>query len=207
MPNWFANNAAKSVISYTLVIAGATWAVSTFVLQDNRLNFARSELEAQKSLTEQYKSKVDLLQRDIDAVRSENAEYRMWLGQTKDAIPIIVPHITELKQQIATLKATVSSPSSSTTPPSAPLRRNGTARLGTAYIDETTGLVFTVLRTTPDRTAQVVVRFPEKEATQDATVAPGQQWRFKFKGAEHLLTIVSISFLGDYVDLQIARVP
>lgn len=52
MPNWFENNATPAIMGYTLVIAGATWAVSTFILHDNRLNLAQSDLESQKSLTE-----------------------------------------------------------------------------------------------------------------------------------------------------------
>lgn len=86
-------------------MVAATWATSTFILQDNRLNLAKSELESQKTLAEQYKSKTDLLQKDIEALRAENLEYRTWLAQSKDAIPIMVPQLVELKKQIATLNA------------------------------------------------------------------------------------------------------
>lgn len=206
MSNWFENNATKSVLGYTILIAGSTWAVSTFVLQDNRLNFARSELEAQKSLTEQYKSKTELLQRDIDALRAENAEYRGWLGQTKDAIPAIVPRINELKQQITSLQARPQMASASAALSVVPAKREGTAKLGTAYIDDATGLVFTVLRTTPDRTARVSVKFPEGGSVTEETISPGHQWKFRYQDQEILLTVRSINFSGDYVDLLVAPV-
>jgi len=202
MSNWFENNPTKSVIGYTLVIAGATWATSTFILQDNRLNFARSELQSQKSLTEQYKSKADLLQRDIDALRSENAEYRTWLGQTKDAIPVIVPRITALKEKVATLEAE-SARLRAISPTSSKSIRELNSHLGSASIDDVTGLIFTVKRTTPDRVAQVVVKFPGKDVPVEATINPGQQWRFKFKDKDYLLTVTDISFLGDSVRFRI----
>lgn len=202
MSNWFENNQTKSVIGYTLVIAGATWATSTFVLQDNRLNLAKSELESQKSLTEQYKSKTELLQRDIDALRTENAEYRAWLGQTKDAIPAIVPRIVELKSKVAVLEneaqqLRVQHPSTQT------IAVEQSATLGKAYIDDETGLIVTVKKTMPDRTAQLMVRFPDKEAVIEATISPGQQWKFNAKGRSYQLTITEISWWADSVRFRI----
>ena len=100
MANWFSDHPSTSIITYTLLVVGATWATSTFVLQDNRLNLAKSEVESQKSLAEQYKSKSELLQKDIEALRAENQEYRTWLSQSKDAIPIMVPQIIDLRKQL-----------------------------------------------------------------------------------------------------------
>lgn len=207
MTNWFENNQSKSVISYTIMIAGATWAISTFILQDNRLNLAKSELEAQKSLTEQYKSKVDLLQRDIDVLRSENSEYRSWLGQTKDAIPAILPRINELKKQIVTLQTRSNVSPTNRAIEGRSKTRDATAKLGTAYIDDITGLIFTVLSTSTERMARITVKFPEQASITEATISPGQQWHFKYQGNEFLLTVKTISFVGDYVDFQISSAP
>src|SRR5262245_12205293 len=101
MANWFQDHAATSIVTYTLLVVGATWATSTFILQDNRLNLAKSEPESQKTLAEQYRSKAELLQKDIEALRVENQEYRNWLGQSKDAIPLMVPRLLDLKKQVA----------------------------------------------------------------------------------------------------------
>jgi hypothetical protein len=203
MANWFENNPTKSVISYTLMVAAATWAVSTYVLQDNPLNILRSQMEEQKTIAEKYRSKVELLQRDLDVLRSENAEYRQWLSQTKDAIPNIAPRIVELKQQVSELKAAISS----NAPLTVTARRQGTALRGTAYIDKATGLVFTVLQINPDGTATVRVKLPEEETTfEERGVKPGKQWPFTFKETKLNLTVTSIYFIADVVDLEIAGV-
>jgi len=202
MSNWFEDNPTKSIIGYTLAIIAVTWAASRFVLQDNRLNLVQSQLEAQKAVTEQYKSKTELLQRDIDALRAENAEYRTWLAQTKDAIPVIVPQITALKEKIARLEGK-SGGVSAGIQIKEELIRERSARLGSAFVDDLTGLVFTVTKTTPDLRAQVIVRLPGKDVPVEANIGPGQQWPFKFKDKNYLLTVTDINFLNDTVRFRI----
>lgn len=72
MSNWFEENPTKSVIVYTILIATTTWAISTYVLQDNRIALLRSELDSQKALSEQYRAKSELLSKDLESVRAEN---------------------------------------------------------------------------------------------------------------------------------------
>ena len=205
MPNWFEDHPARSIIAYTILVGATVWAISTFILKDNRLNLAQSELAAQKSLTEQYKAKTDLLQRDIEIVRAENAEYRTWLGQTKDAIPSIVPRITELKQKIATLEAEVEhahEQQQSASPNIEPPKDFHTS-IGRAFIDDNTGLIFTVQSTYPNSTAKIAVQFPGTETPEFATISPGKQWKFRFKDKEYLVTVTEISFFGDSVGFRI----
>ena len=202
MSNWFENNPTKSVLSYTLVIAGATWAISTFVLQDNRINLLRTEVDSQRSVAEQYKSKVELLQREIDTVRSENTEYRAWLGQAKDAIPIIVPRINDLKARIDELERknkTLLADGASGSKTSSEIE----VSRGRAYIDEMTGVVVTVLEVGIDRQARMAVKLPGKATADEKTVYAGWQWGFKSGGKSYTLTLNEVSFARDYVKVKI----
>ena len=204
MPNWFERNATKSVIAYTLVVAAATWATSTFILQDNRLSLLRSEVDSQKTLVEQYKSKVDLLQRDLDVLRAENSEYRTWLGQTKDAIPAIIPRISELKTKVATLEADNATLRTSN-PNTRTVAKEQSATRGRAFIDPETGLILTVKGTTTDRTAAVILKLPESLSTIEQMVNPGAQWKFAVNKMLYVLTITEISFVGDVVRFTITE--
>ena len=204
MSNWFELNATKSVIAYTLVIAAATWATSTFVLQDNRISLLRSEVDSQKTLVKQYKSKVDLLQRDLDVLRAENSEYRMWLGQTKDAIPSIVPRLSELKAKVATLEADNATMRTSNPNASASAKEESATR-GRAFIDPGTGIILTVKGTTTDRTAEIILKLPESLNTIEQTVNPGAQWKFAVDKKLYMLTITEISFVGDVVRFTITE--
>lgn len=203
MSNWFENNAAKSVITYTLVVAGTTWAVSTFILQDNRIALVRSELESQKTLTEQYKAKTELLQKDLEVLRTENSEYKAWLGQAKDAVPIIVPRMLELKQQITKLEGEAAELKKHS-PSAGSAKRERTVGLGRAFLDEETGVIFTLKKTYPDRLAAVVIKLPDQVNYLEQSVLPGQQWKFKAKGKQYSLTLMEVNFYGDTVNLVIA---
>jgi hypothetical protein len=204
MSNWFENNPAKSVISWTIVVAGFTWAVSTFVLQDNRIGLLRSEVDSQKAIAEQYKSKVELLQREIDAVRNENVEYRAWLSQTKDALPVIVPRIAELKAQIAELEKRDQGMKASGGMSSSP---EVTVVRGRAYIDAVTGLVFTVLNVNVERQTRLAVKIPGKSFADESTEYAGKQWKFSSAGAQFVLTLIEVNFSTDSVKIQIAPAP
>jgi len=205
MPNWFEDNPTKSVIGYTLIVAGATWAASTFILQDNRLNLAKSELEAQKSISEQYKSKIDLLQRETDALRSDNSEYRTWLGKMQDAIPVIVPRLNELKTRIAQLedearKINKNDPSGSKT------SSEQSVSLGHAYIDNNTGLILAVKKISIDRTAQLIINFPDKNSENEFSVSAGKKWAFAANGKRFSLIVTEILWVGDLVRFNISEI-
>lgn len=202
MPNWFERNATPTIIGYTLLIAGSTWGASTFILQDSRLNSAQSELASEKALTEQYKSKLELVQRDLEELRNENKEYRDWLGQTKDAIPVVVPRIMELKGDIAALKAEVASLRAANQY-AEPEVRECSATVGSAFIDDTTGLIFTVKRTAPDQTADVLIHFPGSGSPNEFSISPGFQRVFLANGKSFTLTVTSINFVGDIVQFRL----
>lgn len=185
------------------MIVGVTWAVSTYVLQDYRINLLKSETDSQRAIAEQYKSKVELLQREVDAVRSENTEYRTWLSQAKDAVPVMVPQLIELKAKIAKLE---SRPIPAIEKPiSEPIPEAGVSR-GRAYIDQATGLVFTVLSVDVDQRAIVAVKLPSKSAAEEIKVFPGWQWKFESKGSKYILTLTEINFISDSVKILLERV-
>ncbi|QXI09578.1 hypothetical protein [Pseudomonas zeae] len=182
----------------------ATWAVSTYILQDYRINLLKSETDSQKAIAEQYKSKSELLQREIDVVRAENAEYRAWLNKTKDAIPMMVPQLIELREKVAELEKRDSDNQNTPAVLAEPSTETRVYR-GRAYIDQATGLVFTVLSVDVDQRANVAVKLPNKNATEEAKVYPGRQWEFESKGAVYVLTLSEVNFMGDSVMVQLVK--
>lgn len=201
MSNWFEDNPTKSVIGYTMVVAAFTWAVSTFILQENRVNLIKAELDSQKAVTEQYKSKVELLQREMDAVRSENSEYRAWASQTKDAIPAIIPRINELKAKISDLERI-----SSATPPPSKYKTTSQFQVkrGKAFVDSETGLVVTVVKVDAKNNASIIVKLPGQSAAKEQEFYPGWQWNFKANNSAFTLTLIETEFLLDSITMQIS---
>ena len=203
MSNWFETNATKSIILYTLAIAGATWAVSTFILQDNRLNLIRSELDTQKSLSEQYKSKAELLSRDMEILRSENTEYKAWLSQTKDAIPGIMPRVTELKSYIGSLEDQLAQLKKLN--PNLVIKEQliKDIRRGTPFKDEKTGLKIEIKEISVDKKASLLIKFPDRDVNTLVIVNDGQQFKFKVGLINYVLTIARVYYIADGLDISI----
>ena len=203
MSNWFETNATKSIILYTLAIAGATWAVSTFILQDNRLNLIRSELDTQKSLSEQYKSKAELLSRDMQILRSENTEYKAWLSQTKDAIPGIMPRVTELKSYIGSLEDQLAQLKKLN--PNLVIKEQliKDIRRGTPFKDEKTGLKIEIKEISVDKKASLLIKFPDRDVNTLVIVNDGQQFKFKVGLINYVLTIARVYYIADGLDISI----
>lgn len=203
MSNWFEINATKSIILYTLAIAGATWAVSTFILQDNRLNLIRSELDTQKSLSEQYKSKAELLSRDMEILRSENTEYKAWLSQTKDAIPGIMPRVTELKSYIGSLEDQLAQLKKLN--PNLVIKEQHIKdiRRGTPFKDEKTGLKIEIKEISVDKKASLLIKFPDRDVNTLVIVNDGQQFKFKVGLINYVLTIARVYYIADGLDISI----
>jgi hypothetical protein len=203
MSNWFETNATKSIILYTLAIAGATWAISTFILQDNRLNLIRSELDAQKSLSEQYKSKAELLSKDMEILRAENTEYKAWLSQSKDAIPGIMPRVTELKSYIGSLEDQLAQLKKLN--PNLVIKEQliKDIRRGTPYKDEKTGLKIEIKEISVDKKASLLIKFPDRDVNTLVTVNDGQQFKFKVGLINYVLTIARVYYIADGLDVSI----
>lgn len=209
MSNWFEDHPVRSVIAHTFLVSGVTWAASTFIFQDNRLNLVRSEVESQKAvaeqqkaIAEQYKAKVELLQREVDVVRSENAEYRAWLSQAKDAIPVIVPRINQLKLRVEELERNNSQLQSTSTEGFANNEIQVTR--GRAFVDDETGIVVTVLRVTVERMATVAVKLPGQSFAKSVSVHAGEQWKFDLKGKSYVLTLMEVNFYTDTIRIRLA---
>lgn len=198
MSNWFETNPTKSVIGHTIAVAGITWAVSTFILQDNRVNLLKAEIDSQRAIAEQYKSKADLLSKDLETVRAENAEFRAWLNQSKDAVPAIMPRITELKNYIAALEA-----KSSRQPRAQQFVQE--ARRGNPATDEITGVRVEVQEVTIEKMASILVKFPDRDTKVSLEVKGGETFPFKLGPVDYKLAILRVYYIADGIEFAISQ--
>ncbi|MDN3673021.1 hypothetical protein QWY99_08150 [Flavobacterium branchiarum] len=78
MSNWFENNQTKSVIIYTLVIAGATWAFYKFIFEEQKIDFYKAQVESSKTEVEQHKSRIDFLEKENQKLETVLKEFEEW---------------------------------------------------------------------------------------------------------------------------------
>lgn len=200
MANWFEDNPTKSIISYTILVAGSVWAISTFVLNDSRLNLKQAELESKQAQIEQYESKVALLERDIALVRSQNAEYLEWLGRTPGALPAIMPRIAALKAQVSRLQA---DGKRDNVAPDGSI--DVSVKKGTAFEDPVSGVVVAVLNTTPQLTADVQLTPPEGKSLKP-NLAAGGKAILSGRHGKVRITIMAVAFITDNVTFRLTPI-
>lgn len=205
MANWFEDHPIRSIISHTVLVAGITWAVSTYILKDNRLKLVQGEVDSQKAISEQYKSKIELLQREVEALRTENFEYKAWLVQSKDAIPVMVPQLLKLKEKVLALEEDAKKINGKN-PGNVSLLKEQFVSIGKAYIDRELDLIVTVKKISIDRAADVVIRFPDKSTALEAKVNPGEKWDFSANGEKFNIVVSEISWIGDRVGFIVSKI-
>ncbi|NNN27056.1 hypothetical protein [Pseudomonas nitroreducens] len=139
----------------------------------------------------------------MEILRNENNEYKHWLEKNDSYAPLIISEVAKLRSQASNSTLTpdnkdeIKSPSNGI--------RSFRAHFGSAKIDEATGLVFGLQGTYPDRRAKVLVRLPEQPPAEE-DIGAGKQWSFTTKGKNYSATVLEVSFVGDYVDLEIREV-
>lgn len=98
MSNWFEENPTKSIISYTLVVIAATWAASYFVIDENKINLYRSQVDNEKSVNRQLQAKVSVLEGKILDLSNENKQLKEWLSSEATSYPALVNKIQALEK-------------------------------------------------------------------------------------------------------------
>lgn len=77
MGNWFERNAAKSIIVYTTLIMGATFAFYKFTFEERKLDNYRSQIVSVQTEINQHKARIEYLER-------ENLKLKMILKEFED---------------------------------------------------------------------------------------------------------------------------
>ncbi|MDT1912296.1 hypothetical protein FPK81_14770 [Acinetobacter baumannii] len=198
MSNWFENNATKSVISYTLIIVTATWAVSTFILEDSKLSDVKSQLETQKIITDQYKVKVDILQKDIEKLQAENTEYKSWLEKEGKVVPsIFVAKNLQMQEEIKNLKTVIKNNS---------IEQDANQRLniGTAYINNELDISLTLDEVSIGNKATIYIKLPNttKNIKYD-DIRAGYIIPFEKDNKKYKITFTKVLFVSDVVEFTI----
>lgn len=84
MANWFQEHPITTIIGHTILVATTTWLVSSFIIDENKVNLYRAQAEnasaqikSEQVITEQYKAKVSILEADVANLREGANKYRL----------------------------------------------------------------------------------------------------------------------------------
>ncbi|MBF4344501.1 hypothetical protein EAY39_27880, partial [Vibrio anguillarum] len=93
------------------------WAVSTFILAENKIDFYRAQVETakaqvdnEKTQTELYKAKVSILESKLAGLESKNQQYLGWLNSTPKTVPAMELKIKQLENELTRSQVPVDCP-------------------------------------------------------------------------------------------------
>ncbi|HEY1194688.1 hypothetical protein, partial [Flavobacterium sp.] len=84
MSNWFENNQTKSVILYTLIIFGSTWACYRYMYEDSKLELYKAQIESKQVEISQYQSRIEFLEKKNSTLEVTLKEFEDWNSKSEN---------------------------------------------------------------------------------------------------------------------------
>ena len=213
MSNWFSDHPLTTIISHTLIVGAGVWAVSAFVLNDNRINLYKAQVETSKAqvdnsktIAEQYMQKVSGLESEIVKLKAENERYLTWLTSEPKSFPALSLRISNLERDLDAAKLTSHGQESHETVPNVTLYEfsKGFSK-GESFKDPETKAVIGVSDITPNFTAVGVVSLPGGKKIEITKGKPGDSWDFSKSGKNYRLTLDSVNWINNSLKASVSE--
>jgi len=199
MSNWFENNPTKSIISYTLVVIAATWATSYFVIDENKVNLYKSQVENEKSVNRQLEAKISVLEGKLLDLSNENKHLRDWLSEDSTSYPALVEKIKSLEKEIKERTAIPHDNNKNTAGYEEQKKLYSYSEsfvMGQSFTDPLTNATIGVSQIASDYTANIYLFLPGKESIEKKGAKPGSSWVYEFQKKRYKLTLNKIDWIG-----------
>lgn len=199
MSNWFEENPTKSIISYTLVVITATWAASYFVIDENKINLYKSQVDNERSVNRQLEAKVSVLEGKILDLSNENKQLKEWLSSESTSYPALVNKIQALEKELRERPLTSAGASKEVNDSSNLNERYSYSEsfvMGQSFTDPLTNATIGVSNIAANYTADIYLFLPGKENIEKKGVKPGSSWVYEFEKKQYKLTLNKIEWIG-----------
>lgn len=215
MSNWFESHPLTSIISHTIIVGAAVWAFSSFVLDDNKINLYKAQVETSKvqvenskTISEQYMAKVSALEAELAKSKAENEKYLSWLTSDPKTFPALALKISSLERDLDAAKSKGQSGEASEKLSDMMLYdfSKGFSK-GESFVDPKTKAVIGVSDITPQYTAIGAVVLPDGKKIDLKDTKPGESWDFSKAGKNYRLTLDSVNWINNSLKASVSEVP
>lgn len=209
MSNWFEDNPFRSIIIYTIIVSTVVCGFTTFILDENKVNYYRAESENYKAQLEMYNTKVLFFETEIADLKETNRKYLLWLENTPDSIPFLESEIIQLENENTKLQKQILDYINITNSNNKevdlyqslyPLNK------GEAIIDEESGLTIGVSDIHINFVADITLTLAGEKTESKNSVKPGEVIYFENSGKKFKITIIGINWYNDKIDVEIREV-
>ncbi|ATB63597.1 hypothetical protein [Pseudomonas mosselii] len=199
MANWFEDNPVKSIISHTCIVGATIWAVSYFILDENKVN-------VYKAASEQHQAKISVLESEISNLKSENERYRSWLLQDPKSFLSLESKIKSLEVSLEQADKVKLLEAGEKLLGSQLYEFSKSFDKGESFIDPKTKAVIGVSDVMSDYTANALVNVPGAEEREYRSVKPGKSWEFYKDGKKYKLTLDAVNWLNNGLKASVSEI-
>lgn len=218
MSNIFERNPTYTLLIVIVTVMTATWGVLTVILEDNKINFYKAQVESIKaecenikSTASQYQARIEHLEKENEKLNELNNNYLEWISQSGSPLPFFKKRVEELtSEKLLLMKVTNAShevnfdSSRFAGQEAGPNKYKVTKDIdrSSAFLDEKTGLIVGVTDINVDYEATLQVSFPDN-TVKNEKVKVGKVYNFNLDGHKYQLIVKKVEFIYGYVSIQI----
>lgn len=210
MSNWFQEHPVFTIIGHTLVVATATWVVSFFVIDENKVNLYKAKAENAESMSAQFQSKISVLELELAKLKAENGRYLSWLAAEPKSFPALEKKISELETGLAKSQAKAASeavePSKKDSMPDKVYEFSKDFARGESFVDPKTKAIIGISSIAMDNSAKGTLHLPGGEPIELKEVKPGSTWIFSKGGVRYQLTMETVNWINNSLKASISEV-
>ena len=200
MANWFESNPVKSIISYTITIGTAIFAITYFLMDTNKDNLYEtniSNLENQNKILDQT---IELIKYENQSLKQDNERLKDWLEKT----PNTALNLDKKIKQLETLLHKKSQLPEGEEPINQKyFIQSDILNKGEAFVDQKLGLTIGITEITTSNTASGIISLPNKSNKTFTDKPIGYKWTFKYEQLEYEIVLSNLYYLGNKYRLLI----
>ncbi|ENM5732208.1 hypothetical protein AB7D55_004038 [Vibrio mimicus] len=223
--NWFADHAITSIIAHTILVAGTTWAVSTFILAENKIDSYRvqaetaksetettkAQVENEKTKTELYKSKVAVLESELSKLDQVNKQYLKWLESEPSSFPALEKKIAYLEEALKQQEVIAETQNCEATCDdksvesiqSKSYEYSSSFRTGGAFVDPLTKVSLGVTDLNSSNLVTGMLSIPGQKQIELKGIGAGYAYQFTFDQKEYRIVIESAIWVSSEIKVSI----
>lgn len=196
--NWFAAHPTVSIVTYTITVAAAVFAVAKFILIDSiEINY-QSQIDSQQTIIEQYQARIDFLEWERESLESERDRYFDCLKDIPGSIYYLENKIKLLEDENSKLReaGAASQLQEKYYTEYSNIKKNN------SVIDSYTGIVICMNSIDTSSGGLLSMTLPQQE-TEIIAVKAGDVLPFSIGNKEFQLIISSIGWISDTYSVTI----
>lgn len=215
MSNWFEENATRSVIIHTVVVATATWAAFAFVFDENRVKLHEAKVARAESEIKEVNARNSVLSTRVDYLTQENIQLHQWLESEPKTVPFYEKKLSELSDKLVSLEDALRKAQSSN---SEKLNSNWIEEELKKYnmtkfqpvrmsiYDPFTHVVVGADRISVDGRTDILITLPNGGKIVSPSSLPGTTWDYEFNGKKYRLILEAADWASQQFGTRIVEI-